>query len=1141
MFDEYVEHAGTSEVSRRMVPQLEDQGYEPDDPSLAFQAEPDSILTSLETGYFSAGAAELDNNPLFVLGRVQVDIPGPLVAFAIASDMLYMACSNDLLIHINLKNPEKMVKIPVKAPIYKLFLDPSGRHLVIATAQGDNLYLCSQWRDFLPRPIKSFKMMIESIAWNSGFLLSSAGSSATGTREILIGGRNGIIYEGVLDSKEEIFKSHDRNVNAVFTLPERQPITGVCFQWFSTAENRRGLVVVSTATRIYQFVGAPGDRRSDDGARMFTSLFSAYKSAELNVLSQRVISEFLELPGSEYSELHTQFARDKMQITSVAWLTGQGIYHGTINYSPSNTTNDALIDSAQLVPYPSAIAPASPALSKSTERIKGLSSDPVNKTYWVYTDSSLFELTTKNESRDVWQIYMRRGEYDAALDYAQTVSQRDAILAAQGDSFLSQKQYAKAAERFAQTSRSFEQVALALIDSGDRDALQYYLVVRLGRTKKTDLTQRMMLATWLVEFYLSKFNDLDDLIASESAAHDVEDLKTERAMLDKDLKTFFETYKDNLDRQTTYDLILSHGRTEVFLHYATVIGDHLRVVEHWILEENWEKAIGVISGQTSLELYYRYASVLLRQAPQPTVDAWTRQPGLDPSALVPALLQLQHQARDPLVPNQAIRYLTHVIFERHNISPTIHNLLITLYASPSFGEDDRPLLRFLSTAPKDLISGKPYYDLDYALRICKANKRIRPCISLYAEMGLWENSVDLALEIGDLELAKANADKAEEEDLRLKKKLWLKIAKYVVQDKKDIKSAMAFIRDTSLKIEDILPFFPDFVVIDDFKDEICLALEEYTKDIDKLRAEMDDATKSAELIKRDIANLKNRFVTLEPGERCSSCSYPLFTRQFYVFPCQHCFHADCLIGLVKEYLPAHSLRKILLLQADLLKSSSNATGAMNGQNVATPQLQQPTPPVPKTQRTLLSSQFSANGTTNPTQLPTVPGAGTAAAIPTFATSASFPQQQQQQGVAGTGGIVNAIGRPASALITNPMGGLLAVSMAPVALGRNMFVAADRLRDMIVPDALANAIALPSLPWGGTTSTNANANANNAGGGKGGNRKKRKGEKLSVDEEVEKVRESLDELLASSCPLCESVVAGLDKPFIEPGELDSWQL
>lgn len=54
-------------------------------------------------------------------------------------------------------------------------------------------------------------------------------------------------------------------------------------------------------------------------------------------------------------------------------------------------------------------------------------------------------------------------------------------------------------------------------------------------------------------------------------------------------------------------------------------------------------------------------------------------------------------------------------------------------------------------------------------------------------MGLWENSVDMALEKGDLELAKMNADMPEE-DKALRKKLWLKIARYVVQDKKDIKT-----------------------------------------------------------------------------------------------------------------------------------------------------------------------------------------------------------------------------------------------------------------------------------------------------------------------------------------------------------------
>jgi hypothetical protein len=54
-----------------------------------------------------------------------------------------------------------------------------------------------------------------------------------------------------------------------------------------------------------------------------------------------------------------------------------------------------------------------------------------------------------------------------------------------------------------------------------------------------------------------------------------------------------------LDRQTVYELILSHGRTEVFLHYATVVGDYQRVIEHWVLEEEWDKAINALSRQVS--------------------------------------------------------------------------------------------------------------------------------------------------------------------------------------------------------------------------------------------------------------------------------------------------------------------------------------------------------------------------------------------------------------------------------------------------------------------------------------------------------------------------------------------------------------
>ncbi|KAL0951371.1 hypothetical protein HGRIS_008072 [Hohenbuehelia grisea] len=570
----------------------------------------------------------------------------------------------------------------------------------------------------------------------------------------------------------------------------------------------------------------------------------------------------------------------------------------------------------------------------------------------------------------------------------------------------------------------------------------------------------MMLATWLVEFYLSKCNELDDLVASESVSQDVENLATERMILEGDLKHFFETYQNNLDKKTVYELIQGHGWTDMYLYYATVVGDYERVIEHWVLEEEWTKAIDVINRQANLELYYRFGPVLLRHAPKAMVDSWLRQPMLDPLRLVPSLLQLQHAPRDPLSPNQAIRYLNYVIFEQGNTSPTIHNLIITFFASASAGaaDDDGPLLRFLSSAPTHQITGKPYYDLDYALRRCKQTGRTQPCVHIYSKMGLWENSVDLALEKGDLELAKINADMPED-DQPLRKKLWLKIARYVVQDKKDIKTAMRFLENTDLlKIEDILPFFPDFVVIDDFKEEIAHALEGYSAHIEALKSEMDEATRTAEAIKGDIVALKNRFVTIDAGEQCSVCSQLLLTRQFYVFPCQHTFHADCLIGLVKEYLPSHALRRILTLQNELVKASQTPQAGTAVQGGA----QAPAPRQAGAQRALLSANF------------------------------------------------------ATTLVTNPL-------QNANSLGRNILSAGDRLRDLIVPDALASIVSAPAwIP----VKSGGRRNGTVPDGGK----------------KAERLRKELDDVLASSCPLCESVVAGLDKPFVKEGEVDdTWAL
>ena len=168
----------------------------------------------------------------------------------------------------------------------------------------------------------------------------------------------------------------------------------------------------------------------------------------------------------------------------------------------------------------------------------------------------------------------------------------------------------------------------------------------------------------------------------------------------------------------------------------------------------------------------------------------------------------------------------------------------------------------------------------------------------------------------------------------------------------------------------------------------------------------------------------------------------------------------------REYLPAHALRKIILLQNELVKvTMKNSQGPLERPNVISGLNGQKLLPGQAAQRMLLSTNF-----TN---------------------------------------------------LTNP---LIDGTRAAGSLGRNILSAGDRLRDLIVPDALASVVSAP-VGW-----------IPGIGGGR------RIGVEKDGGKKMEKLRAELDEVLASSCPLCESVVVGLDKPFVEEGEVDtSWAL
>jgi hypothetical protein len=57
-----------------------------------------------------------------------------------------------------------------------------------------------------------------------------------------------------------------------------------------------------------------------------------------------------------------------------------------------------------------------------------------------------------------------------------------------------------------------------------------------------------------------------------------------------------------LEPKVVYELILSHGRTDLYLFFAGLNRDHGKVVEHWVTEEQWLKAIDTLNGQVSHQI-----------------------------------------------------------------------------------------------------------------------------------------------------------------------------------------------------------------------------------------------------------------------------------------------------------------------------------------------------------------------------------------------------------------------------------------------------------------------------------------------------------------------------------------------------------
>jgi len=833
-----------------------------------------------------------------------------------------------------------------------MFLDPTASHLIISTSLGENFYLHSQSKQ--PKALARLKgVSVECVAWN-------ASQPTASTREILIGATDGNVYEVYIEPSTEFYRREERYATQVWKVSEGA-VTGL---WADTIPGKPDTkrVVVASHTKLYHIIGKVGGRGREGSASIFAELFQKEEPVPYNTTGTAGTAPSLLAISPD---LPADAVQDDTQARPFAWLNSQGVLAGDLFTDPAlPSLGNKIFNAAKF--HPRSLFPETMSVRGGRKLIQdpiqsmtltqwhviglaegrivainrlngqvvyeqtvlepgqgvlGLVSDAKKNTFWLFTSSEIFEVVATDEDRDIWKIMLQSQDYDAALKYAKGTAQKDSVAMASGDHLSSKGQFMEAASVWGRSSKAFEEVCLNLIDSGQDDALRKYLLTKMASYKKSSIMQRVMISTWLIQIFMAKLNSLDDMVATKAELMENTDTKGAKDELQKtrqEYQDFVTKHKSDLDAKTVYEVVSSHDREDELLYFANTITDYEYVLSYWVQREKWTEALNVLNKQSNPETFYRYSNVLMTHAPTGLVDILTRRPNIEPQQMIPALLSYNEAASQiPLNQNQAVRYLNFVINNHPEAPAAVHNTLISILATqPSSSETT--LLAYLESQPTP-----PLFDADFALRLCIQHSRIQSCIHIYST--ILQNhtaAVDLALSHDDIDLAALVADRvdATPSNRTLRKHLWLMIAeKKIKQQGTSIKSAIEFLKRSPtssdlLKIEDLIPFFPDFVVIDDFKEEICTALEAYSRHIDSLKSEMDASEMTAQQIRAEIDALDSRYAIVEPGERCWICTLPVLSRQFFVFPCQHAFHSDCLGKRVLENSSATKRQEIKKLQ-----------------------------------------------------------------------------------------------------------------------------------------------------------------------------------------------------------------------------------
>jgi hypothetical protein len=340
------------------------------------------------------------------------------------------------------------------------------------------------------------------------------------------------------------------------------------------------------------------------------------------------------------------------------------------------------------------------------------------------------------------------------------------------------------------------------------------------------------------------------------------------------LKSFVSQHLKLLHERTAFQLVASHhiDATTAFLAGVQKPCD---IIMHHICENSWASLLKVLSSHK----FHDASATLFEDGEVPTLIAQASEFPLNTPHLLPGLLRSSSRVDDVTsCPRSQTQFIKET-FKRATCESAVHNYFFHLSA---IRHSDIGVKLSMPTCSSYL------FELQCALR-CFSSRSLWlvACSWIYVHLGMYEEAIDLALSV-DVSLAKRLAD-VSEIPLELRKHLWLEVMKHIIGDRSLAISESAHILKHSpvLSIEDALPIFPDFVVVDTFRSEISGCLGEYNHHLKSLQIDVAESTIASTGLQSQAMTLNPRKASLAAASSCALSGLPIIIGPFVYYPSGH--------------------------------------------------------------------------------------------------------------------------------------------------------------------------------------------------------------------------------------------------------------